>query len=163
VQHNAPLPFPAADLRVHPPRPARVQLGGIMFMARTVDKMRAKIQGTLGPYKIAPGISAYIFEGLDITEEQFEEAVRNASTDADIVAWLEANTDPAKIPALNDMLVKRGIRDAEHRAQVLPSYPILANRPNLTNWFEIFDLDDEWMYESGNRGKPGAAPLPSPG
>ena len=158
MQQNSPLPFPEADLRVHPPRAAHVQLGGIKFMARTVDKMRAKIQGTLGPYKIAPGISAYIFEGLGITEERFEEVVRNAKSDADVVAWLDANTDASTIPALNDMLVNRGIRDAEHRAQVLPSYPILQGRPNLTNWFEIFELDDEWMYAPENRGKSGAAP-----
>lgn len=162
MQQNTPLPFPDADLRVHPPRSARAQLGGINFMARTVDKMRAKIQGTLGPYKIAPGISAYVFEGLGITEAQFEAAVRHAKTDADVVAWLAANTDAAKIPALNEMLVKRGIRDAEHRAQMLPAYPILADRPNLTNWFEIFELDDVWMYAPENRGKPGAAPPLSP-
>jgi hypothetical protein len=56
------------------------------------------------------------------------------------------------------MLVNRGIRDDEHRATVLPAYPILAARPDLRNWFEIFDLDDRWMYAPENRGKPGAAP-----
>jgi hypothetical protein len=158
VQQNAPLRYPDADLRVHAPRSAREQLGGINFMARTVDKTRAKIQGTLGPYKIQPGISGYIFEGLGITEEQFTEAVRNAKTDDEVVTWLKANTDESKYGALNDMLVKRGIRDAEHRAQVLPAYPILIDRPELTNWFEIFEIDDKWMYEPENRGKPGAAP-----
>jgi hypothetical protein len=158
VQQNAPLPYPDSDLRVHPPRPALEQLGGIYFLARTVDKTRAKIQGTLGPYKIQPGISGYIFEALGITEDQFTDAVRNATSDADVAAWLAAHTDAAKIPALNEMLINRGIRDAEHRAQVLPAYPILNDRPELTNWFQIFDLDDKWMYEEENRGKPGAAP-----
>ena len=158
MQQNTSLPYPDADLRVHPPRSARVQLGGINFMARTVDKLRAKLQETLGPYKIAPGISGYIFEGLDITEEQFTEVVRAANGDAGVEEWLAANIDAAKIPALNDMLVKRGIRDADHRALMLPAYPILEDRPNLTNWFEIFELDDEWMYKPENRGKVGAAP-----
>lgn len=137
-----------------------VQLGGISFMARTVDKIRAKIQGTLGPYKIQPGISGYIFEGLGITEDQFTEAVRNAKSDDDVVTWLAANTDAATYAALNDMLINRKIRDDEHRAQVLPAYPILNDHPNLWNWFEIFELDDTWMYAPENRGKPGAAAKP---
>ncbi len=158
MQQNATLPYPDADLRVHPPRPALEQLGGIVFLARTVDKTRAKIQGTLGPYKIQPGISGYVFEWLGITEEQFTEAVRSAKTDDDVVAWMHANTDPAKYAGLNDMLVNRKIRDDEHRAQVLPAYPLLADYPDLWNWFQIFDLDDAWMYKPENRGKPGAAP-----
>jgi hypothetical protein len=161
VQQNATLPYPDADLRDHAPRSSRDQLGGIYFLARTIDKTRAKIQGTLGPYKIQPGISGYVFEWLGLTEDQFTEAVRHAQSDADVVAWIHANTDAAKYAGLNDMLVNRAIRDAEHRAQVLPAYPILVDHPDLWNWFEIFELDDAWMYEDANRGKPGAAPLVS--
>jgi hypothetical protein len=159
VQQNVRQPYPDFDLRVHPPRPATEKLGGIYFLARTIDKTRAKIAGTLGPYKITPGISGYIFEWLGITEDAFTEAVRNAKSDDDVVAWVHANTDPAKYDGLNDMLVNRGIRDAEHRAQVLPAYPILEDKPHLTNWFAIFEIDDKWMYEPENRGKPGAAPI----
>ncbi len=159
MQQNAPLPYPDADLRQHPPRSARDMLGGIYFLARTIDKTRAKIQGTLGPYKIQPGISGYVFEDLGITEEQFTEAVRSAKSDDDVVKWVHAHTDAAKYPALNDMLVNRRIRDDEHRAQVLPANPSLAERPDLWNWFEFFEFDDAWMYEPGNRGKTGAAPL----
>ena len=158
MQQNAPLPYPGADLREHPPRSAREMLGGIYFLARTIDKTRAKIQGTLGPYKIQPGISGYVFEWLGLTEDQFTEVVRAAKTDDDVVAWLHANTDREKYAGLNDMLVNRRIRDDDHRAQVLPAYPILTGRPDLWNWFEIFELDDQWMYEPANRGKPAAAP-----
>ena len=158
MQQNTPLRYPDADLRVHPPRSARDQLGGIYFLARTIDKTRAKIQGTLGPYKIQPGISGYVFEWLGITEEQFTEAVRAAATDADVVAWVHANTDPAKYAGLNEMLVNRGLSDPERRKTFLPAYPILVADPALVNWFEIFELDDKWMFEPENRGKPGAAP-----
>ncbi|HEY5348468.1 MAG TPA: DUF5069 domain-containing protein [Candidatus Lustribacter sp.] len=158
MQQNAKLPYPGADLREHPPRSARDMLGGIYFLARTIDKTRAKIQGTLGPYKIQPGISGYVFEALGITEEQFTDAVRAAASDDDIVRWVHANTDASKYAGLNDMLVNRRIRDAEHRAQVLPANPVLLEYPDLWNWFEIFEIDDKWMYEPANRGQPGAAP-----
>jgi hypothetical protein len=157
VSQNAPLPYPDADLRQHPPRSAREMLGGIYFLARTIDKTRAKIAGTLGPYKIQPGISGYVFEALGITEEQFTEVVRGAASDDDVVSWVHANTPHDAYAALNDMLINRRIRDDEHRAQVLPAYPILTGRPDLWNWFEIFELDDAWMYDPANRGKPGAA------
>ena len=159
MQQNPTLPFPDCDLRVHAPRNSRAQLAGISFMPRTIDKLRAKIQGTIGPYKILPGISGYVLEWLGLTEDQFTEVVRAAKSDDEIAAWLLANTDRTKYAGLNEMLVNRAIRDDEHRAQVLPAYPILNDHPGLRNWFDIFDLDDVWMYDDANRGKPGAAPL----
>ncbi len=157
MQQNTTLPYPDADLREHPPRRARDRLGGIMFLPRTIDKARAKIQGTLGPYKISPGISAYVFEALGFNEHDFVEAVGAAETDEDVLAWVAAHANMDAVPALNEMLVNRKIRDAEHRAQVLPAYPILHDHPDLWNWFEIFELDDAWMFDPANRGKAGSA------
>lgn len=147
------LPYPACDLREHAPRAATVQLGGLLFLARTIDKMRAKLQNTIGEYRIGPGISFYLFEWLGITEAQFEEAVRAAKNDDDIVAWLHANTDAATYPDINERLRTRGIRDAAHRAEVLPRYPVLHEHPELTNWFEIFAVDDVWIFDPKNRTK----------
>ncbi len=157
MQQNAPLPYPDADLRAHPPRSAREQAGGLYFLPRTIDKARAKIQGTLGLYKITPGISGYIFEALGITEDDFVEAVRGAATDDDVVAWLQQHADMTKVPELNEMLVNRRLRDEDHRASFLAAYPILTERPDLWNWFEIFELDDAWIFDPANRGKPGSA------
>ena len=153
MQSNAPLPYPDADLRVHPPRGPREQAGGIYFLPRTIDKARAKIQGTLGLYKISPGISGYLFEMLGINEDEFVEAVRAAANDGDVVAWVSAHANMDVVPALNDMLVNRRIRDDAHRAEFAPRYPILDERPELWNWFEIFELDDKWIFDPANRGK----------
>jgi 2-keto-4-pentenoate hydratase/2-oxohepta-3-ene-1,7-dioic acid hydratase in catechol pathway len=40
----------------------------------------------------------------------------------------------------------RGLRDPEHRAQMMPAYPLLAERPDLSNWFEILDYDDALAF-----------------
>jgi hypothetical protein len=153
VQQNATLPYPDCDLREHPPRSARLKLGGLFFLARTIDKTRAKLQGTLGKFKVAPGISGYMFDELGVTEEQFDEAVRTAKNDDDVVAWLHAHTDQSTYPAINHMLENRGIRDEKHFQEVLPRYPILNERPELRNWFEIFDLDDVWIFDPANAAK----------
>ncbi len=157
MQPNTTLPYPDADLRAHPPRGPREQAAGLYFLPRTIDKARAKIQGTLGLYKITPGISGYIFEALGITEDAFVEAVRASSSDADVVAWLEAHADMSRVPELNAMLIARQPRDEAHRDSFKPAYPILTERPDLWNWFEIFELDDAWIFDPANRGKAGSA------
>jgi antirestriction protein ArdC len=149
----ADLPYPDADLREHPPRSPRVMLGGLYFLARTIDKTRAKLQGTLGIYKVSPGISQYLFEWLGVTEDEFTQAVRVANDDEDVVEWLLARADPATFAAINERLAERGIRDDEHFAQVLPRYPVLREHPHLRNWFEILDVDDRWIFDSANAEK----------
>ena len=137
-------------MRIHPPRSPRVMLGGLYFLARTIDKTRAKLQGTLGAYKIGPGISAYLFEWLGITEEQFTDVVRRANADEDVVAWLHSCCNSDTFAAINRRLCDRGIRDDEHFREVLPRYPVLNEYPHLRNWFEILEVDDRWIFDSAN-------------
>lgn len=144
------LPYPDADLRVHPPRGPRQQLAGLVFLPRTIDKIRAKLQGTLGYYKIAPGLSAYLFEWLGITEEQFTDAVRAARSEADIAEWITAHCDTTAFASINERLSRRAIRDEAHFAEILPRYPSLRERPELRNWFEIFEVDDAWTFDPTN-------------
>ena len=147
---NEALPYPDADLRAHPPRGPRAQLAGLVFLPRTIDKVRAKLQGTLGVYKVAPGISAYLLEGLGISEEQLTQAVRAAGSDADIAEWITAHCDTTTFAAINERLAQRAIRDEAHFADVLPRYPVLRERPELRNWFEIFEVDDAWTFDPAN-------------
>lgn len=145
------LPYPDCDLREHPPRSARARLGGLFFLARTIDKMRAKIQDTLGEYKIGPGISVYLFEWLGITEAEFEATVRAAKTDEDVVNWLLAHSDSSQFESINARLEMRSIRDAAHFQEVLPRYPVLREHPEMRNWFEIFEVDDRWIFDPKNK------------
>jgi len=153
VSPPEPLPYPDADLRAHPPRSPQVMLGGLYFLARTIDKTRAKLQGTLGVYKVSPGLSQYLLEWLGISEADFTQAVREAKTDEDVVAWLLARADRDTFRAINQRLSERAIRDDDHFAQVLPRYPVLREYPHLRNWFEILDLDDRWIFDPANAEK----------
>lgn len=154
---NAALPYPDADLRAHPPRGPREKLAGLVLMARTVDKLRAKIQGTLGPYKIGPGLSAYLIDWLGLDEQELTEAVRGARGDAEVARWIEGRCDRAAFDDINRRLETRGLRDDAHRAEVLPRYPVLEEQPQLRLWFDILEADDRWMFEPRNAGKPGSA------
>jgi hypothetical protein len=154
---NGALPYPDADLRVHPPRGPREQIAGVLFLARTVDKVRAKLQGTLGMYKVTPGISAYLFEWLGITEEQFTDAVREAPDDEAIAEWIRTHCNTTTFAEINQRLIERGIRDDAHFAEMLPRYPVLRDYPQLRNWFEIFEVDDRWSFDPANAEKINAA------
>ena len=91
------LPYPDADLRAHPPRNPREQLAGLVFVPRTVDKVRAKLQGTLGFYKVGPGLSSRLFEWIGITEEDFTQAVRDAKSDDDIAEYIRTHCDTTTV------------------------------------------------------------------
>ena len=147
------LPYPDADLRAHPPRSPRDMLGGLYFLPRTIDKTRAKLQGTLGFYKVSPGLSGYLIEWLGLTEDEFTEAVRNARSDDEVVSWLVEHADEGIFDSINDRLRERGIRDDQHFQEVLPRYPVLNDYPHLRNWFEILDVDDRWSFDPANADK----------
>ena len=137
---------PPVDLTAAPPRSPRVRLGGLLFLARTIDKARAILHGRQGLYKISPGISGYLLEWLGIDEQAFMDAVAQARSDDEVVAWVHAHSDPSTYDEINRRLETRAIRDEQHRAEVLPRYAWLAQRPELRNWFEILERDDVLLF-----------------
>lgn len=147
------LPYPDADLRVHPPRNAREQLAGLVFLPRTLDKVRAKLQNTLGFYKVGPGLSVRLFEWLGITEDEFTHAVQAAKSDDDVAEYIRTHCDTTTFTEINQRLTERAIRDDEQFAEVLPRYPVLRDYPQLRNWFEIFEVDDRWSFDPANADK----------
>lgn len=145
---SVPLEFPEADLRAHAPRSPREELGGLVLLARTIDKTKAKIQGTLGGYKVCPGMSGYLFQELGISEEDFTQAVRELRDDAKIAQWVRGKCDTTKFAEINERLGTRGFRDAEHRKTFLARYPMLEKRPDITNFFDMMLLDDEITFRA---------------
>ncbi len=135
------------DLRKHPPRSPREKLGGIYFLARTIDKARAKLAGTAGPYKISPGMSERLFNGLGFSEAEFIEVVARGSSDDEIAAWVRERSDPAKIDAVNRKYEESGLYDDAKRAEFIARYASLRERPEIRNWFEILEYDDRWIFE----------------
>lgn len=139
------------DLRKHPPRGPAEQVAGLYMLGRTIDKARAKLAGTLGPYKIAPGLSGYFLEWLGIEEADFLEAVRTSPDDAAIAAWLRARSDPNGYDAINARLLERAVTDPTRRRQMMGQYPILRERSDLERWFDILVEDDQRMYDDAKQ------------
>ncbi|NDE08412.1 MAG: DUF5069 domain-containing protein, partial [Chloroflexi bacterium] len=54
------------DLRTRRPRSPYETVGGIRFLPRTIDKMRAEIAGTSGEYNARTGFGTRLFDLLGV-------------------------------------------------------------------------------------------------
>jgi hypothetical protein len=141
------------DLTVKPPRGCYEELDGLMFMPRTIDKIRAMLDGgKKGEYIInaqVTGISGFLLERLGITEAKFREVVQNAENDEAVAAWLRTRVDTSLYPKLNATLPRISLEHATDPEFVRNFYKeTLAENPHLTNMFEIVEADDRRMFPS---------------
>ncbi len=143
----------ALDLRTKPPRSPYDELDGLMLMPRTIDKLRAQLPGgDPGEYYIngpIKGISGYLLERLGVREDDLREAVRDASSEGDVAAWLRERTDASQYPAINETLRRIKPKHAENEAWLRGEYAAtLDQHPNLEFIIDILDADDKRRYAS---------------
>jgi hypothetical protein len=133
------------DLRTEPPRAPRAELAGIVFLPRSIDKMRATLPGgNLALYAI-PGFTEAMLEHLSISLGDFTEAVRRAATDDDVAAFVLARTKPEDIAAWNAFVGAREPGGGD-RAVAIQRYPFLAARPDLILALDVLLEDDRLAY-----------------
>ena len=128
-----------------PPRSPRETLGGITFLPRTIDKMRANLAGTLGEYKAKIGYSERLFAFLDMTADDFEAVVAANADDAGVLANLMARAprSAAEIEAFNEQARSYPQDEAgRQRHQMLLEEAGYAHRTDITTMFDRLDLDD---------------------
>jgi hypothetical protein len=129
------------DLSQRPPRGPRERLAGLVLVPRTIDKMRASLPGgNLGGYKI-PGFSTQMLAMIGVSEADLLEAVRAASSDADVAAWLRSHTDTSKFDEVNKHFEARKVADLKDPDDYHSRYPI-AKRLGLDNLFDVLEADD---------------------
>jgi hypothetical protein len=115
------------DLTKRAPRSPKEQLAGVMFLPRTIDKIRASLPGgNLGRYHV-PGGSSRMMDVLGITPEQLTDAVKNAQNEDDVVAWVTANANFAGVEAFNTRLLGLRLADLDEETQAR----WLAEQPSL--------------------------------
>ncbi len=139
------------DLTARPPRGCYEELDGLMFMPRTIDKIRAMLDGgKKGEYIInahVTGISGFLLERLGITEADFRQAVEEAPNDEAVAKWLRTRVDTSLYPKLNAMLRRIEIQHASDQDFVRNFYKeTLAEHPGLVTLFEIIEADDRRMF-----------------
>jgi hypothetical protein len=138
------------DLTFRPPRGPREKLAGVCFMPRTIDKLRAEMPGgTIGKY-INPevGVSNYMCKRIGIPMEELRAVVAAAADEQEIEAWLNARLDPVVVEEANRKLETLSTErlSPENLAIVKGYHPVMEHRPELVNYFEIFEADDAATY-----------------
>lgn len=136
------------DLRIRPPRGPRERLDGLMFMPRTIDKIRATLPGgDLGAYHITPGMSAMLLSIIDVDLASLREAVIIAGDDDDVAAWLRTHADTSRYEHANTVLSEWRHEDLpdEHRAHFESLYPEYL-RTHYATGFDLIEADDRELY-----------------
>lgn len=136
------------DLRIRPPRGPREQLDGLVFMPRTIDKIRATFPGGhLGPYHVMPGITQMLLSIIGVPLPALRDAVLQANGDADVAAWLRSQTDISRYDSANATLSQWRHENVpeDQRAHFESLYPdfLLTRYPVA---FDLIEADDRELY-----------------
>ncbi|MGH7997542.1 MAG: DUF5069 domain-containing protein [Opitutaceae bacterium] len=139
--------FNAPDLTRHPPRSARVRLGGYAHLPRMIDKARAFAAGRNGDFHYNCPIDQRFFSFTGIDPDAFLAQVKAGKSDGELLAYVNATAKPKRHPA------EIAAWTAWYE-QVTPSAPDgrgyfndvhrknAPNRDDIVNWCDWLDLDD---------------------
>src|SRR5262245_20260646 len=83
--------YASPDLTQHPPRSARVRLGGYVILARCLDKCRATLAGKKGEYHYACPTDQRFLDFAGIDPEALKAEVKKGLSDTEILAWVNVN------------------------------------------------------------------------
>jgi hypothetical protein len=87
------------------PRPGRLRLGDVLWLARVADKARAAAAGTIYDYVYPCPMDQGVFQRWGVPSDEFDAALTKHPDDASLLAWLQTRTDAAKIRAANEWLL----------------------------------------------------------
>ena len=138
------------DLTTRPPRGPRETLAGLAFMPRTIDKLRAEMPGgNMGKYFNRPdGMSAVLCKRAGLDMEELRAVVASAQNEDDVAAWLRERVDPELAAETSAKLatLRMDRLPPEFQERVRQNHPVLAQRPELVFFFDIFEADDAATY-----------------
>jgi len=144
--------FGLVDLTRRPPRsPYDASVGGVVGLARLIDKGRAHIGGTLGEYWYGAdsGADRGVLAFLKVKAEEFTAALGECGTDAEVADWLGARLDrPAEeIEAFNQRAQAAGPTNEQGWGFLRKSVANLdPTRKDISSWYAQMQLDDQITF-----------------
>jgi gluconokinase len=131
------------------PRSPYEKVGDLVFLGRTIDKIRYKAAGTLREdfhELMGKGFDARIMTYLELDYDEFAAFVRSGASDEQCAAFCankgrRLNDDLILI--WNDFACKRGYRDsATDRLEDFKKQSNFSHRSDLTTIFEYMEVDE---------------------
>jgi hypothetical protein len=136
------------DLTKSYPRSVKDTVAGVVMLARTADKAKAKNDGDLGEYHYNCPMDQAVFGFLGIDHEAFLEAVKNAKSDADIEAYAKpfvAKKSPAEVAEWNaTFLQSKPAPGSDSETYFLDlRNQVAPDRTDVVAWADLLDLDEK--------------------
>ncbi len=146
------LSFGIVDLNRRAPRsPYNTDVCGIVHLARLIDKGRAFNGNTLGEYFYAEesGMDRMTLGFLGVPADEFTEALKEYTTDAEIESWLKNNyaKSDSEVETFNEKITNMGPENERYKAMMAKMLRKLdAEDSDISTWFALMDLDDEKTF-----------------
>jgi hypothetical protein len=119
------------DLSKGRPRSTRAELSGIVFLPRSIDKIRASLPGgNLAGYTIE-GFTGRMLESLGITPDELRGAVAAAQTEEDVATYVREHAAAGGAESWNAFILNREVY-LGNRAEAVAENPWLADHPEIT-------------------------------
>jgi hypothetical protein len=141
------MPNSNPDLTQHPPRSARVRLGGYAILPRMLDKGRATLAGKNGEYHYACPLDQRLLEFLGLDAEALKQQLAAGQGDREILDWILANRknkhNAIEIAAWSAHQDQRVPTDPDSRTYFNDIHAKVApHRDDIATWFDLLDVDD---------------------
>jgi len=140
------LTAPLIDLTNSYPRGPRERLAGMTMLARTIDKARAQLAGTLGEYVYDCPMDRQLFSTLGIAGDEFLEVVSRSPDDIAVVAWLrgrDAIPEGETLDAHNDAIENWAPKSADGKERFERQREAIApGRPDIATWTDLLDVEE---------------------
>lgn len=139
----------APDLTKEFPRSPRETLAGYVIAARTLDKCRAAIAGTLGEYHFDCPLDNQFLQFTGISAADFREFVATGASDDEVAAWI---TEKSQIKGTRGIVewnnklrytrpVDMPIELQEFLEGYIPKYIPAKRIVNV--WFDVYDIEEQ--------------------
>jgi len=145
--------MPSLDLTQRPPRSPRLRLGGYVLLPRIIDKGRAALAGKLGEYRFTgKGMDRHFLAFVGIDFEAFKTQLAIASSDTEILAWVESVARTPRQPwEIAAWSAYHEARTPDSDAETLAEFAekvasFTKTREDIKTWFDLLDLDDHCTF-----------------
>ena len=136
------------DLTKEFPRSVHAPFAGVVMLARTTDKAKAKAAETLGEYDYNCPMDQAVFGFLGIDADEYLAKVKSASSETEVEEYARgfvAKKSQAEIDGFNNAFASRSPEPGsdgeayflELRGKVAP------DRTDVTAWADLLDLDEK--------------------
>jgi hypothetical protein len=136
------------DLTTTYPTSVKTKLHGIVQIARTIDKGKAKAHGNLGDYHYNCPMDQAVFTLLGIDHEALLDVISKATSDqeiSDYVAPFIHKKSDAEIEAWNASWLKQAPAPGSDGAKYFFELrnEVAPDRTDVTAWADLLDLDEK--------------------